>query len=47
MLACFLVGKRRLPRLSKADLAVSADDDDASSDDLDADAGDFDVALDA
>lgn len=41
------VGKRRLPRLSKADLAVSADDDDASSDDLDADAGDFDVALDA
>jgi hypothetical protein len=41
------VGKRRLPRLTKADLAVSADDDDASSDDLDADAGDFDVALDA
>ncbi|MCC6664245.1 MAG: hypothetical protein IT375_10905 [Polyangiaceae bacterium] len=41
------VGKRRLPRLTKADLAVSADDDDASSDDVDADAGDFDVALDA
>ncbi|MBI3201515.1 MAG: hypothetical protein HYZ29_08235 [Myxococcales bacterium] len=39
------VGKRRLPRLTKADLAVTADDDDGAE--LDGDAGDFDVALDA
>lgn len=38
------VGKRRLPSLTKADLAVTTDDDDDdASDDLDAADGDFDV----
>jgi len=40
------VGKRRLPRLTKADLAPKAEADDDSSDDFDSDEGDFD-ALDA
>lgn len=38
------VGKRRLPSLTKADLAVTTDDDDDdANDDLDAADGDFDV----